>query len=276
VELAGRHVLVTGASRGIGAALAERFAARGARLTLVARSADALEAVAARTGGAAVVADLADRPALEAVVPAAERRWGPVDVLVNNAGIDAVGALERMTAEELDRVLLLNLRAPMELTRRVLPGMRARRRGHVVNVSSLAGVACVPGIAAYGATKAGLTHFTAALRLDLRGSGVGTTVVEVGIVDGTDLTGSAMSYAPFAAGWNRFLRLGLLTNTDRGRLCDAVVRAVEGDRRHVRLPRRGAPLTMLPEASRRVAELLQRGVPTGFETGRRAGGAPRT
>ena len=268
MELRDRHVLITGASRGIGASLAGLFAGRGARVTLVARSAGSLSAVAERTGGTALAGDLTDRAFLDTVAARAEAAQGPVDVLVNNAGIDMAGPLEDVTPDDLDRILALNMRAPMDLTRQVLPGMRARGRGHIVNVSSLSGVASVPGIAVYGATKAGLTHFTAGLRADLRGTGVGTTVVQVGVVSGTEMTDSVMGYEPFARAWNRFCRLGLLTNTGQDRLCAAIVEAVERDRRHVRLPRRGRPMMVLPEISRRLAEALQVGLPGTAAPGR--------
>src|SRR5262249_43989198 len=178
VELRDALVLVTGASRGIGLATAEAFAARGARLVLVARDTPALQEAAARLGATALPADLADPAALDGLVAKA----GDVDVLVNNAGIDVSKPLWEHTAEDIQRLMQINLVTPIELTRQALPGMVQRRRGHIANVSSLAGVVSLPGFASYGASKAGLTHFTASLAADLRGTGVGVTVVEAGPV----------------------------------------------------------------------------------------------
>lgn len=260
MELEGRHVLVTGASRGIGASVAEAMAARGARITLVARSEDALAEVAARTGGVAITADLTDPEVVEGLLARVEAEAGPVDVLVNNAGVDSTGSLTAMTPDEVRRTIDLNLTAPVELCRRVIPGMVERGGGHIVNVSSLAGCGCLPGISVYSATKSGLTHFTASLRAELKGLPVRTTVVEVGIVQPTDMAASGLAYPPFRDGWNRLKRLGIMRDVRLEQLTRAVVRAVERDRRHVRLPRRAFTLSALPEASRRSTEWLLTGV----------------
>ena len=165
VEIRDTLVLVTGASRGIGLATAEAFHAEGARLVLVARDTDALHAAAARFGATALPADLTDPAALEGLID----RAGPVDILVNNAGMDITKPLWEHSAEELRMIMQLNLLTAMELTRQALPGMIARKRGRIVNVSSLSGVVSLPGYASYGASKAGLTHFTSCLNADLRG-----------------------------------------------------------------------------------------------------------
>lgn len=260
MELRGRHVLVTGASRGIGASIADLMATRGARLTLVARSADALAEVAARADGVALTADLTHPDDLAALIGRAEAANGPVDVLVNNAGVDNTGAFTDLTPEGVRQTIDLNLTAPVELARQLVPGMVSRGSGHIVNVSSLAGCGCLPGIGVYSATKAGLAHFTAALRAELRGLPVGTTLVEVGIVQPTDMAAAGMSYPPFRDAWNRLKRMGIMRDVDLEQLTRAVVRAVERDRRHVRLPRRAFTLSALPEASRRTTEWLLSGV----------------
>ncbi|MFN8122067.1 MAG: SDR family NAD(P)-dependent oxidoreductase [Thermoleophilia bacterium] len=260
MELNGRHVLVTGASRGIGASIAEAMAAKGARVTLVARSADALAEVASRTGGTALTADLADPADLDGLVARAEAATGPVDVLVNNAGLDSVGLFTSLTPERVRQTIAVNLIAPVELSRQAIPGMVERGAGHIVNISSIAGCGCVPGLGVYSATKAGLTHFTAALRAELRGLPVRTTVVEVGIVQPTDMTDAAMAYPPFRDSWNRLKKLGIVRDTPIERLTRAVVSAVERERRHVRLPARVFPLTANPEASRRMTEWVISGV----------------
>lgn len=260
MELDGRRVLVTGASRGIGEAIAGACAAAGARVALVARSADRLEELAGRWGGTAHVADLADAAQVDGLVARAEAEGGPVDVLVNNAGFDLGGPLVAAEPAELDRLFQLNLVTPVQLTRQVLPGMLARGRGHIVNVSSLAGVGAFPGLAAYSATKAGLTHFTAGLRADLRGRPVGTTVVELGPVP-TDMLARVGDYRPIEASFERFYRLQMLTDVPVGAVGDAVVDAVRRRRAHVRLPRRAGMNAMLAELPRQIVEVLLTGVP---------------
>jgi short-subunit dehydrogenase len=261
MDLDGAHVVITGASRGIGAALADEFARHGARCTLVARTADALEAVAERTGGHAVPADLADPAVVEDLIARIEAAHGPIDVLVNNAGVDMTGALADMSAEQVERQISLNVLAVTELTRQVLPGMLDRGRGHVVQVSSLAGAGMFPGFAVYGATKAYVTHMTFGLRLDLKGTPIGLTTVETGLVTPTDMADSVLSYEPTAASFRRFYRLGALADVPVTTVATATVRAVEKGTRTVRLPRRAFLFPWLTNAPRRLCELLLVGVP---------------
>jgi short-subunit dehydrogenase len=261
MDLDGAHVVITGASRGIGAAMADEFAARGAHCTVVARSADALAAVAERTGGNAFPADLADPDVTEDLIARIEDAHGPVDVLVNNAGIDMTGALADMRAEDVDRQIRLNVLAVTELTRQVLPGMLDRGRGHVVQVSSLAGTGTFPGFAVYGGTKAYLTHMTFGLRMDLKGTPIGLTTVETGLVTPTDMADSVLSYEPTAASFRRFYRLGLLADVPVTTVARRSVRAVEKGRRTVRLPGRAFLFPWLSNAPRRMCELLLAGVP---------------
>lgn len=260
MDLNDAHVLVTGASRGLGAGLAREFHAKGARVTLVARSAGPLGELAAELGGTAITADLTDAAGREGLIARVEEAAGPVDVLVNNAGIDATGAFASLSADELTALATLNFLAPMELTRQVLPGMIERGRGHLLSVSSLAGTAILPGLVPYSATKSGLTHFTAGLRAELRGLPIGTTTVEVGLVP-TDMKDSALSYAPTAAAFRRFYRLGLLTDTSAEKLCRAAVSAVASGRRHVRYPRRARAFPAFAETPRRLGEIILSGVP---------------
>src|SRR5215207_5634380 len=180
MELSGSRVLVTGGSRGIGEALARRFGAEGARVALVARSAAAIDQLAAELGGTAHAADLTDPRQVGGLVERIEAEGGPVDVLVNNAGMEGGGTFDDETAEDLEHLFRLNLLTPAELTRQVLPGMLRRGRGHLVNISSLAGCAVFPGMASYSSSKAGLSQLTAGLRADLRGTSIGTTLVELG------------------------------------------------------------------------------------------------
>jgi uncharacterized protein len=258
VRLPGTRVVVTGASRGIGAALAIELAARGAGVVLVARSVEPLEKLAAELGGEAFAADLADAAAIEPLVRRIEAE-GPIDLLVNNAGVDLTGDLVALPADEIARLVAVNLCAPMLLCRAVIPGMRLRGRGHIVNVSSLAGTNAVPGLAPYSASKAGLSHFTAGLRADLKGTPITTTLAELGTVESTMVEG-LRAYEPTRRALARLERLHLSIDLDMGVVVDALVDAIERDKRHVRLPLRDALFPLIVEAPRRLTELLLVGV----------------
>lgn len=182
--------LVTGASSGIGRAVATALAREGWRVLALARNRLALESLAAETGAIPVVADLAD-PA------AAWRSVGdePVDVLVNNAGLLAAkGPFQAMEPGLIDEHVAINVTAPLRLTRLALPGMIERRRGHVVFITSTAARTPHPDIALYGATKAAISHFSDSLRLDLLGTGIRVTDVAPGRVE-TDLYRDALDEA---------------------------------------------------------------------------------
>ncbi len=173
-----RTVLVTGASRGIGAAVVERLCARGLDVVAVARNGDALAELAARTGCTPLVLDLMDVDAAHAAL-----RDREIDVLVNNAGIvTKVRPLHEADRADLDRMLTVNLGAAIHLTHAVLGGMRARRRGHVIFVGSTAGRYVLPNLAVYGATKAALHHFARGLRYELAGTRVRVTEIAPGRV----------------------------------------------------------------------------------------------
>ena len=253
MRIAGSRVLLTGASRGIGAALADALAARGAQLALVARDSPQLHEVATRTGGTAFPCDLSDASAIPGLVAAV----GPVDVLVNNAGVSDVGWFLDRTLEEVDQVLAVNLRAPVHLCRLVIPGMVERGRGHVVNVSSMAAVFAPPGLATYGATKAALSHFTAGLRADLRDEPVTFTTVTLGSVT-TDMDLGAREYGPLKHLADKSAGRDITPMED---LVAAVLRGIEQERPEVRVPRAMAPLAALSNAPRKVGRLVFRGAP---------------
>lgn len=259
MDLKGRRVLVTGASRGIGEATARAFAAAGATVALVARDAEALDSLATDLGGTFHPCDLADPAATAALVPTVEASAGPVDVLVNNAGLAPGGFFPDADAGELEAVYRVNLLSPVQLCRAVLPGMLDRGRGHIVNVSSLAGVAAYPGMAAYASTKAGLTQFTEILALDLKGLPVGTTVVQLGPIP-TDMLDHVNDYAPTRDSFDRGYKLRLIVDIPRERVADAIVDAVRKGRSHIRLPKRAAAFPLLAEAPRRVSDVLLTGV----------------
>ena len=172
-ELASSIALVTGASRGIGPVLAEALARRGCHLALAARDAAKLAEVAEqlRPLGVRVLTiptDLNDRAQLHALLSRVQTELGEIDVLVNNAAQEQVWRLEQLTEADIDGYMALNLTAPMQLTRLILPSMLARGRGHVVNVSSTASFGAAAFGETYGASKAGLLGFTRSLRASLK------------------------------------------------------------------------------------------------------------
>ena len=262
MRLHDRHVLLTGATGTIGRHLAEQLVARGARVTLVARGEGALEDLARTVGGTALPADLACPGAPDAVAAQAEGGTGAVDVVVHAAAVETVGRLDELGAGDVERTVSLNLAAPLALTRTLLPGMIARGSGHVVMLSSLAGVATFPGLSVYGATKAGLTHATAALRLELHGTGVGTTLAEVGPV-ASAMMDRARRHPASGASFDRAERLGALRDLHPDDVARAVLDAVEAGRPTVRLPRRVAPLAAVAALPRGLVRVALAGVSDG-------------
>ncbi len=168
-ELSGDLALITGASRGLGVELAAAFGRQGMRLLLTARSSSGLAKVAEtlRAQGVQVhtfAGDITAPEVRQQLIDKAESELGGVALLVNNAGIEMIAKYETVTEEDLQRVLQVNLFAPMALTRLALPGMQRRRRGHILNVASMAGLAGVAHGETYTATKHGLIGFTRSLR----------------------------------------------------------------------------------------------------------------
>ena len=271
MRVSGSHVLLTGATGDIGRRLAARLSDAGARVTLVARHRDALESLAAQVEGMVLPADLCDRDQRRSLVERAEALDGPVDVLVNNAGTETAAHLADLDAAELEHLVTLDLLAPAELCRQVLPGMLERGRGHLVNVSSLAGVGTFPGLAAYGASKAGLTHLTSGLRADLRDSPVGTLAVEIGPVR-SHMMGRIADHPPAAAAFDRLLRARVLRMLDPDDVAAAVVAAISADRSTLRMPRRAAPLAAITHAPRGIVRIALTGIRTSARP--RVGAAP--
>ena len=256
MRVRGRRVLLTGASRGLGAAMARALRERGAELALVARPSAALDEIAAEVGGTAYPCDLADLAAIDALVDAVERD-GPVDILINNAGVSHVGWFLDRTMDEIDQVVTLNLLAPLHLCRLLVPRMVDRGRGHVVNMSSLAGVIAPPGLVAYGASKAGLSHATAVMRADLRGEPITFTVVHLGSVK-TDMDDEARSYGPLRELAQRSAGRDVTPMPD---FIAAVMRGIEQDRDEVRVPTMMAPLAALTNVPRQVSKLVFKRAP---------------
>ena len=260
MELRNSRVLVTGASRGLGKSIAEELARRGATVALVARSADALEVLAKDLDGKAYPTDLTDPDAVEGLIDRVEAD-GPVDVLVNNAGVDHVGRFPEASAQAVRDLLQVNLAAPMELCRQLMPRMVKRGRGHIVNVSSFGAISQGPGVTLYGTSKAGLSHFTAGIRSELRGKPVGTTLVQLGEVK-TDMIYHIRAFGPARRAIERSIKWRLIPRTalDPDEVAEAIARAIERNRRHVILPRSIVPMAKFTEFPRRVSELMLTGI----------------
>lgn len=186
-DFTGKTVIITGGSEGVGAATARRFAAAGANLVLVARGKRKLELIAEELRPQARVAvmamDVADADACTNLCKKAAYEYGDIHILVNNAGYHLRGPVERMPPDELGRMIDVNLRAPIVLSRIALPYLRKAGTGAIVNVASLAGRTPVMGAAVYSASKFGLRAFTFALGEELADSGIKLAVVSPGPID---------------------------------------------------------------------------------------------
>ncbi len=173
IDLKDAVVLITGASRGIGVEMAVALAAEGAKLALAARSADKLDAVREQlvASGATAIAiptDVSDDEALQRLVDQTETELGPIDVLINNAGVESVDYLEQVSADEVRKVLDINVVAVIRLTQMVLPGMKKRNRGHIVNIASFAGLVPTPFGEVYSASKHAVVGFSKSLRVAMK------------------------------------------------------------------------------------------------------------
>lgn len=183
MELSGKLVVITGAAKGIGAAAAREFAAQGAKLALIARSAAPLAEVAAETGGLALPCDVSDASALRAAIAQAEAAFGPVEVLINNAGV--IGPVARITEadpEEFARTTAININGVFHGLQAVLPGMIARGRGVVITVGSGAAHNPLEGWSAYCSSKAGAYMLTRAAHLEAGPAGVRVLSLSPGTV----------------------------------------------------------------------------------------------
>ena len=209
-DLSGRKALVTGATGGLGGAIARALHAQGAHVALSGTRKSVLDELAAELGGervAVVEANLADKEAVEALLPAAESALGGLDILVNNAGITRDNLFMRMKDEEWEAVLNVNLTAAFRLSRAALRGMMKRRYGRIIGIGSVVGTTGNPGQGNYAAAKAGLVGMTKALAAEVASRNVTVNCIAPGFI------GSAMTDA-----LNEKQRETILTRVPAGRL----------------------------------------------------------
>ncbi len=224
--LQGRTALVTGASGGLGTHIAHRLAREGMNVAVSGRREDALAKVAANlqtlgVKSVAVPADLADLSTTDELIDKVEAHLGTIDVLVNNAGVESVGAFTTYTREELTSMIDVNLTAPLLLTHRLASGMLERGRGHVVFIASMAAKVGPAFSEPYAATKAGLVGLTQSLRAEYLEAPVGFSVVCPGFIAGDGM------YARMVADGHRSNRMMGETTTEK--VAEAVVRAIRDD-----------------------------------------------
>jgi short-subunit dehydrogenase len=246
VNLSGTTTLLTGATGGIGHAIARTLHRAGSQLVLTGRRTDVLEPLAAELGARMLAVDLSEREQLHGLAADCSE----VDIVVANAALPASGALFTFDEHEIDASLEVNLRAPIELARLLGPGMVARGRGHFVFISSLSGKASTPGSSVYSATKFGLRGFGQGLRGDLRGTGVSASVVFPGFIRDAGMFAETEIELPAFVG----------TSTPDD-VAAGVVRAIERDKGEVDVApfgmRVGAAFGGLaPELSARLARRL--------------------
>jgi short-subunit dehydrogenase len=255
-NLKGGVALVTGASGGLGTHIAHRLAREGMNVAVSGRREDALAKVAAELGAlgsktVAVPADLSDLTQLDPLIEGVEAALGPVDVLVNNAGVESIGAFTTYTREELTSMVDVNLTAPLLLTHRLTPGMLERGRGHVVFIASVAGKVGPAFNEPYAATKAGLVGLTQSLRAEYLEAPVGFSVVCPGFIAGDGM------YARMVQEGHRSNRMMGETTTEK--VAEAVVRAIRDDRAEI--VESGAPIRPMLALAQLAPGLVERVAP---------------
>ncbi|WP_421845410.1 SDR family NAD(P)-dependent oxidoreductase [Mycobacterium sp.] len=246
MELSGKTVLLTGATGGLGRAIASALADRNAHLVLSSRKPNELDELAASLSGSGhrtIVSDLAEPGAGLTLLGAA----GTIDVLIANAALPGSGKLDSFTSEQIDRALRVNLEAPVQMTRELIPTFTARGSGHFVYISSISGQTATARASLYAATKFGIRGFALCLRDDLRPAGVGVSVVSPGAISDAGMFADSGASAPPLVGTGTPKQVGA-----------AVVSAIERNRGEVTVaPRRQRVLARLaanaPEISSRLS-----------------------
>ncbi len=260
MDLKNKTVLVTGASRGIGEAIAIEMSRAGAKIIGVARDIQRLEQAMKPIGGIPVCCDLSDLIAVSTLIEKIESQHGPIDVLINNAGVDHTGLLQDATSDDIRQVIVTNQISPIDLTRQVLIGMRRRQIGHVVNISSLAASGGFSGMTLYSSSKSGLSGFHRVLRHELSGTPIGMTLVEIGPIPTDMLSGVYRVETTFKM-FRRLQKLQLLPEVSRERVARNVRRAIENGRQHVCLPLRGKIYPILSGAPQKIVDVIMSTIP---------------
>jgi short-subunit dehydrogenase len=269
-DIHGATAIVTGASRGIGPYIAKTLAREGAQLALAARDAAKLEEtrVACEALGVraiAVACDVNSTDDLRGLVGTTERALGPIDILVNNAGIEIPGMLMELTDAEADAILETNLRAPIRLTRLVLPGMLARKRGAIVHVSSMAGKSGAPYNVMYSATKFALQGLNESMQFELEGTGVHMGTVCPGFVADAGMWADRGEKAP-----------RMVSAVPPQKVADGVLKVIRGSLEALVTPAPFRPLlalnTLFPGLQRPLVKRM--GVAKAMRNAPRAGAAP--
>ncbi len=209
LDLTGKKALVTGATGGLGGAIARVLHAQGASVALSGTRAEALAALAAELGERAVVApcNLADKDSVEALVPAAEEKLGGLDILVNNAGVTKDNLFLRLKDEDWDSVIAINLTAAFRLSRAAVKSMMRRRYGRIISIGSVVGTTGNPGQGNYAASKAGLIGMSKALAAEVASRNITVNVVAPGFIE-----------SPMTQALNDKQREGILSDVPMGRL----------------------------------------------------------
>jgi len=245
------HVVITGASSGLGMAIAREMSASGADLTLVARRRAALEGLAAELPGRSHVAvqDLSDPTHATDFLAGAEEALGPIDVLVSNAGSLTLGPVSTFDPVEGEKMMAVNLLSPVRLMRAVLPSMLERRSGVVVNVTSVAAYVTLPGWIYQSASKRGSAAFSEGLAVELAGTGVHVMTVYPGMTDTPMTQGGLEAYG--RTGLTRLVPLG-----DPAEMARRLRRAIDKRRRRMTYPRSYALLRAFPRTAQLFASLF--------------------
>jgi len=259
MDMRGQRVLITGASQGLGEALAREFAGRGAEVALAARSASAIEALAIELRGTAYTVDLSDGDQVDGFIERVEMD-GQLDILVNNAGMGLFALLDDTDASTIDQLTAVNLTSPLKLCAQILPGMIARGSGRLVQIASLGGILPMAATSVYAASKAGLIAASANLQIELQGTGVGVTTVHLGAVD-TVMAEDAMTTDALRPYFDRMDKIGMTKRMDPAKAAGAIVDGVVKEKRDLVVPKNGLPVTGLSNVPRRMGRLLARGLP---------------
>ena len=267
MNLDGKRVVITGASRGIGAEIAKEFAAAGSQVVLSARTESAISNLANEINGIAIPFDANDPEDARTYIDNVEDSVGPIDVLINNAGIEKSTLIEDITEKEIEETLRINLITPQVLTAAVLPKMLSRGAGHLVYTSSIAATTGNPAMSAYCSSKAGLTRYAESLRMELRYTPLNVSILHLGPVD-TKMWDDIDADRLMKRGVDRFMKFGFMAVADPVKVAKSTVKAVEKNKKEVRLPKRMASNAALNGVSTKIFGALLTGIDIRQEAGK--------